>query len=254
MEQPTRRQFVRHFGGALFSMLLFRALVREEAVAGPIRSAARDCLRDVERLSRGLKAGTIEPVEWQREVERVLGGVDLADLRRAIDYDRLARTAVLPDDHEFVEEVHLARRVRSSSVPSFSPYIHALERGRAIVPHGHRNMASMHMILRGEARVRHFDRVADEPQFLTIRETSDVVCRPGDVTTISDEGENVHWFVALGEPVFMFNVGVWEIAKGAAITGREYVDPAGGDRLSDGAIRAPKLDSESAYRKYGKNM
>jgi hypothetical protein len=44
----------------------------------------------------------------------------------------------------------------------------------------------MHVMLRGQAHGRHFDRVHDEPNHITIRPTLDEVLGPGAVTTISD--------------------------------------------------------------------
>jgi hypothetical protein len=61
----------------------------------------------------------------------------------------------------------------------------------------------------------------DEPGFLTIKPTSDKVLRPGAVSTVSDESNNIHWFTALTGPVFMFNTQVMtnlkdERARGSA--------------------------------------
>jgi hypothetical protein len=135
---------------------------------------------------------------------------------------------------------------------SSTPYFYALSKGQAIVPHGHHNLATMHMIVRGRAHVRHFDRVVDEPQHLTIRPTKDRVYAPGEQSTISDQRDNVHWFVALTEPVLMFNIEMHGMT-GELSSWRIYVDPARGERAGNGLIRAGKLNAEDAYRIYGRS-
>ena len=42
---------------------------------------------------------------------------------------------------------------------AFAAKIFGLKPGAAISPHGRRNMVSMHTVLRGNVRVRHFDRL-----------------------------------------------------------------------------------------------
>jgi hypothetical protein len=136
---------------------------------------------------------------------------------------------------------------------SFVPYFYAMRKGAAIVPHGHRNMATMHIVLSGEAHGWHFDRVKDEPKHLIIKPTSDKILKAGDASTISDEKDNIHWFKALTEPVFMFNIGVYGLDSEKDFTGRDYVDPLRGEKLNDGTIRAERLNAVTAYQLYGKS-
>jgi hypothetical protein len=249
----ARRLFTRQLGGAIFGFLFLRTLCRADALAGPVKGPASEWLLDMERLSHDLAAGTLEQVEWQRGIEQRLANVELTDLLAAIDYDRLAKTVVLADDHEAVEEIMLSRSTKMPETLSFSPYFYALKKGRAIVPHGHHNMATMHMVLHGQAHVRHFDRIADEPDYITVRPTTDRVGGPGDVSTISDDRENVHWFVALSEPVYLFNIGVYGIRASEPHRGRDYIDPLGGETSTDGSIRARRVNADEAYRLYGKS-
>ena len=37
------------------------------------------------------------------------------------------------------------------------------------------------------------------------------------------------------------------------ITGRDYVDPLGGEKLKDGLIRARRIEVKEAYKLYGKS-
>jgi hypothetical protein len=88
---------------------------------------------------------------------------------------------------------------------------------------------------------------------LTIKPATDRVIEAGAVTTVSDQSCNIHWFKALSEPVFMFNIGVFGINPSEGFSGRDYIDPVGGEKLKDGLIRARRIEAQEAYRLYGKS-
>ena len=111
----------------------------------------------------------------------------------------------------------------------------------------------MHMMLKGRSHGWQFERVSDEAQYLTIRPTNDKVLEVGAVTTVSDQRDNIHWFKALSEPVFMFNIGVFRINPSEAFNGRDCIDPLGGEKLKDGLIRARRIELKEAYELYGKS-
>ena len=108
------------------------------------------------------------------------------------------------------------------------------------------------MMLSGQARVMHFDRLETADTHMLIRATSDVVAGPGDVSSVSDEKDNIHWFQALSGQVFMFNIGVYQVNAGAAFGERDYVDPLGGAPVGGGALLAPRMARAAAYAKYGR--
>lgn len=247
----TRRVFTRGMLQSLLTLSLVQTLCRRDALAGAPGPVAERWLVDAEDASRAVLRGTLQPIEWQAAIESLFARVDLGDLLRAIDLDRLVQTTALRDDQEARSPVDLRPRAGLPAELSFTPYFYALSKGQAIVPHGHHNLATMHMVVRGRARVRHFDRVVDEPEHLTIRATKDAVFAPGDLSTISDQRDNVHWFVALTEPVLLFNIEMHGMT-GEQSSWRIYVDPARGERVGDGLIRAGKLNAEDAYRMYGK--
>jgi hypothetical protein len=232
---------------------LVRSLDSAGAVAGSVAPVVRKWLMEMESVSKQLRSGKVEPAEWQRQIESLLSNVDFKDLLSAIDYDRLSKTAILPEDHESAEDVDFSGNRGLPSELSFAPYFYAMKKGVSIVPHGHRNMATMHMMLTGQAHGRQFERVSDEEHYLTIRPTIDKVIEPGAVTTISDQKNNIHWFRALSEPVFMFNIGVYGIHPSEKFTGRDYIDPQGGQKLSGGLIRARRIEVNEAYKLYGKS-
>jgi hypothetical protein len=251
--KTSRRTFTRDLLGSLLTFSLIKSLDNVAALAGPVTPIVRKWLIEMESVTHRLRHGTVNPIDWQRQIESLLARVELKDLMSAIDYDQLAKTAVFPDDHESAGDVDFSKAEGLPADLSFAPYFYAMRKGVAIVPHGHRNMASMHMMLKGSAHSRQFERVADEEQYVTIKPTSDKVLEPGAVTTMSEKKDNIHWFKALSEPVFMFNIGVFRINPAADFSGRDCIDPLGGQKLRDGLIRARRLELKEAYKLYGKS-
>lgn len=239
--------------GSLLTFSLVKSLDGVGVLAGGVRPIVRRWVAEMESVTLELRRGKVKPAEWQRHIEALLSRVDLKDLLAAIDYDRLAQKAVFPEDHESAEDVDFSKEGGLPAELSFAPYFYAMRKDVAIVPHGHRNMASMHMMLKGQAHGRQFERVFDEERYLTIKPTVDKVLKAGAVTTISDQRDNIHWFKALSEPVFMFNIGVFGINPSEEFTGRDYVDPLGGEKLKDGLIRARRIEVKEAYKLYGKS-
>jgi hypothetical protein len=61
----------------------------------------------------------------------------------------------------------------------------------------------------------------------------------------------VHWFLALDEPAFIFNIHVMGInPDNTEPTGRIYLDP-NGEKLKGGLIRAKRIESDDAHKLYG---
>jgi hypothetical protein len=239
--------------GSLLTFSLVKSLDHVDVLANNVRPIVRKWLIEMEYVTQQLRQGQRKTIEWQGHIESLLSRVDMNDLLSAIDFDRLAKAAVFPEDHESAEELKFSHTKGLPKKLSFIPFFYAMKKGTAIVPHGHRNMASMHMMLKGQAHGWQFQRVSDEDQYLTIRPTNDKVQEIGAVTTVSDQRDNIHWFKALSEPVFMFNIGVFGINPSKDFSGRDYVDPLGGEKLKDGLIRARRIEVKEAYRLYGKS-
>jgi hypothetical protein len=249
----SRRNFSSQLLGSLLTFSLVKSLNHVNVLAKSFEPIARRWLIEMEEVTQQLRQGKVKTTEWQNQIESLLSRVDLNDLLTAIDYDKLAKTAVFPEDHESAEDVDFSHSPGLPAELSFSPYFYAMKKGTAIVPHGHRNMTSMHMMLKGQSHGWQFERVSDEAQYVTIKPTNDRVLDVGVVTTVSDERNNIHWFKALSEPVFMFNIGVFRLNPSKDFSGRDYVDPIGGEKLGNGLIRARRLEVKEAYQRYGKS-
>jgi hypothetical protein len=250
MSELTRRSFGAATLEALLLACLFQRSARADALGGTLKWSLRPWLRRLDETSAALSSGGVAPRAWQQEVEEILGRVDLADFFRSLDFDRLAAAARFPSEGEGMQRLYFLEEGGRLQPLTFRPFLFTLKRGTAVVPHGHHNMATRHMVLDGRARVRHFDRLETTATDMLIRPISDAVEGPGQVTSISDEHQNIHWFEALSDRVFMFNIGVYQVRPGP-FGERDYVDPLGGVVLGDGSVRAARLGRSDAYAKYG---
>lgn len=124
-----------------------------------------------------------------------------------------------------------------------------MKKDRAIIPHGHINMSSAHLILQGEMHLRHYDKLFQEEQNLIIKPTIDKIAKIGESSSISDEKNNVHWFIANTESAFTFDVIMLNLKD------KPYdiynLDIYQKQDLSNGTMRVPILDVETALKKYG---
>ncbi|MBW3542655.1 MAG: hypothetical protein KY476_20520 [Planctomycetes bacterium] len=251
MSDLSRRAFTKQALGGLLTYSLLETLAQRDAFAEPVKTAAATWLRDVDELGRAVKGLTLRQVEWQKKTEELFSRVALGDLLRFIDFDKLAATSKLVDNG--------ARSIRFEfpeveGVPKelvFGKQIFGLKKGRSVVPHGHNNMATAFLVLKGECRGRHYDRIEDREDHFLIRPTIDRSFSPGGCSTVSDYKDNIHWFTALSEPAYIFNIHVLNIAPGGGIpTGRVYLNPEGRKR-PDGLIEAPRIGYKQSHELFG---
>ena len=118
------------------------------------------------------------------------------------------------------------------------------------MPHGHANMCTGFIVLKGKFRGRHYDKVESHKDHFLIKPTIDREFGPGELSTISDHKDNIHWFQAVSGTGYIFNVHVNDYAEGLGSSGRLYLDPDG-EKVAGGLIKAPKMSSGACHKKYG---
>lgn len=254
MENSARRRFTTDLIGSLFAFFLVETLSANELLAKPIHVIAKDWLLEVEEASQMMRKQKLSPGEWQTKIAEIFARVELQDLLRAIDFDRLHKKLKLVGPQEAIIEVELAHRKGLPAELSFDAMIYGMKKGAVIPPHCHRNMTSMHMPIGGALHGWHFDRVADEADHLIIQPTMDKALVLGEVATTSDEKDNVHWFQPSGEVAYTFNLAVFRIDRTQKVGGRQfYVDAAHGEKVEGDKLRVRRLSAEDAYKIYGKS-
>lgn len=246
----TRRQFGQETLGSLLTYSLLQTLYGRDAFGGEMKTLAANWLKDLQELSQDVKGKKMPQLEWQKKVDALLGEVDLADTLKFLDFEKLTANIKYKDQGE------LGLRARLPAVEGlptdlvFGHQVFALSKGRSVVPHGHNNMATAFLILKGDFRGRHYDRLEDDGQHIIIRPTIDRAFSTGEHSTVSDYKDNVHWFTATSEQAFIFNIHIMNVDPDKKNTGRVYLDP-NGEKLSDDRIRAKRVSSGEVYRLYG---
>lgn len=248
----TRRDFTEKIVGSLAVFSLLDALLATDAFGADLKSLLGRWLSDLDQLARDVKSQALKQVEWQKKVEELYSKVDLPDFLKLIEFDKLEKSA---ESYKGLGAKSLNVNFPViEGVPTkfiFGRQIFAVKKGRSIVPHGHDSMATAFLVLKGQLRGRHYERLANEPKHMIITPTIDREFGPGGASSISDYKDNVHWFRALSDSAFVFNIHVLGVTPGSKYpTGRVYVDPDG-EKLEGGKIRARVIDHDEADKLYG---
>ncbi len=249
----TRREFAEKAIGSVALLALMDTLFgRDLLFASPVRPLATKWLGELDRLGRDCKSQKLKQVEWQAKVEELFSRIDLPEFLKYIDFETLARKGE--------EYKGLGARSLSVNFPQvegvptklvFGRQVFAMKKGRSIVPHGHNNMATCFLVLRGRCHGRHYERLENEPEHMIVKPTIDREFGPGGTSSISDYKDNVHWFKSLSDSAFVFNIHVMGINPSLKEpTGRIYIDPDG-EKLEGGRIRARLIEHDEADKLYG---
>ncbi len=251
MNDLTRRTFTKQTLGSLLTYSLLESVCLHDSLADEVKPIALKWLKDLQQLGEDVKGQRLRHVEWQMKVEELFANVDLPDLMRLINFDRLAKSTQFLDNG--------ARSIRFKfpqvdDLPTntvFGKQIFGLKKGRSVVPHGHNNMVTAFLILKGDLRGRHYDRLEDAADHIFVKPTIDRSFGPGECSTVSDYKDNVHWFQAITEPAYIFNIHVLDVRAGSHLpTGRVYINP-NGEKLAGGLIRAPRIGYKEAHTLFG---
>ena len=237
-------------GGAL-TFSLVKSLAGAHALGASVKPAAEKWLAEVEEFSGALLGSKLRPSAWQEKVEELFRRVELKDLLRTINFDELVKAPLFPEDHESALELEFPNVEGLPARLTYVPMFIAFKQGRAVVPHGHHNMVSMHMLLEGEVHTRLYENRGGDDVHMLIEPSLDKTFARGELSTVSDERHNIHWFRATRGPAFMFNVAVFGLDGTRNFSGRDYIDPLGGQKLGDGRLRARRIDHKEAFRLYG---
>ena len=248
MSMLSRREFQQQTLGSLMTWSLLNTLFTADAFADDVKLVATKWLTELKTMSRDLRGDKLGPVAWQKQVEDLFAKVDLPEMLKFVDFDKLTRDVKLPASGEMSLRATLPKVEGLPTDLVFGHQVFALGKGRSIVPHGHDNMSTAFLILQGEFQGRHFDRLEDDDKHMIIKPTLDKTFGVGGCSTVSDFKDNVHWFKSNSDRSFIFNIHV--ISANAGPSGRVYVDPDG-EKLSGGRIKARKIDHTEANKLYG---
>jgi len=226
-------------------------LATRNALAKPLQAKVFEGLREMSVLASELRHGALRPETWQDEMARLVAPLDVHEAMQAIDLDALIpELDPLPSDRPRVKELGFSDLDDALREAGLHIRLFALARGRAIVPHGHHGLVSMHWLLRGSLHGRHYDRLSQTRTHVIMRPTLDEVLRPGAATSVSDQRDNIHWFVALDAPAFTLDT-VLSHLNPEGPSGRFYLDPNAAEPGQGDQLRTPIISPADARHRYG---
>ncbi|MDZ4685116.1 MAG: hypothetical protein SH850_08500 [Planctomycetaceae bacterium] len=248
MSSLNRREFTEQTVGSLLTWSLLQTLFANTAFSAEVQPIAAKWLADLNAMSLDLKAEKLDPLQWQKQVELLFSRVELTELMTFIDFDKLTKDVPPKERGELSLKPKLPEVEGLPTKLVYGHQVFALNKGRSVVPHGHDNMATAFLILKGDFHGRCYDRLEDAREHMILRPTIDRSFSAGGVSTVSDLKDNVHWFQAKTDGSYIFNIHVMSVKPGK--TGRVYVDPAG-EKLSGDRLRCRKIDHAEAEKMYG---
>lgn len=246
----SRRKFGKQLVSLITTYSLLESLFITDAFGKRIKPITDHWANQLNTICQDLKKSSLSQTQWQDQIEQLLASVEMDDLLKFIDFEKLT------NNFQFAELGVSTNPVIFPSIEGlpkntvFVKKIFGLQKDRAIIPHGHSNMTSSHLVLKGELDLRQFEKVGEEENHLLVKPTVHRIAKVGDASSISDERNNIHWFVANSAHAFTLDVIMLDLG------GKQYdihnIDIRDGEILSDGLIRAEKMDVDSALKKYGK--
>ena len=265
MEEPekiSRRAFTATLLNSLLTFSLVKTAYKRDLFAQAIRPLTDKWLKNLHQLCGDLRTNKVSQVLWQQLVEQLFAQVELPDLLRFIDFDRLEKQITIPNDSVAVGQIEFPKPIWMPDQRGWGMSIFGSGPGVSIIPHGHHNMVSMHLILKGTMHVRHYDWdvrhydwVREETHYLIIKPTIDQKSSVGEATTISNDKDNIHWLKNIGkDKAFTLDVVVAGLDAELNYSYKQiFIDPVGGEKIDGELIRVRKIGYEEANKLYRKS-
>ncbi len=245
----NRRTFTQKFAGAIASYALLETLVGGKMIARACQPLTDHWVKELNEMSMDLRDGSITPAMWQSQIDKLFNRVALEDLLDLTEFDQLIRRFQYPDLGVATKGVRFPRLAGLPDDLVFLKKIFGMQRDRAIIPHGHRNMVSCHYVLKGDLELKHYDKIEEDDEHMIIEPTIEKIASPGSHSSISDERNNVHWLRARSRHAFTFDVIILDLQDRPWSV--DNIDPIAGENIGGNRLRVRKLGVDEALKIYG---
>ncbi|WP_296702284.1 hypothetical protein [Algoriphagus sp.] len=245
-----RREFTKGILATVTSFALMDSLFAYNAIGKNIKPLTDHWAIQLNEFCSDLKTDSISTIQWQQKIVELYSKIELEEILKFIDFENLLKGFEYPDLGVSTKPVKFPKLDGLPEKTVFIKKIFGMKKDRAIIPHGHSNMASAHLILEGEMHLRHYEKIQQDGKNLIIKPTIDQISLVGESSSISDEKDNVHWFIANTETAFTFDVIMLDLNdKSYDIHNLDIYES---EDLKNGTLKVPILDVQTALKKYGK--
>ena len=251
--EPTRREFPARLLGSAITFGLVEMLWSRDLFADAVKPTIDKWLRELVAMTKDLRGRKLTDLRvpdarWRTSTS----GSTSRPCARSSSSTRSRRRRSCRTAGPRTSGFDLSKVEGLPANVGFGKQIFGCKKGRSIVPHGHANMCTGFIVLKGKWHGRHYDRVETHADHYVIKPTIDREFEPGELSTISDHKDNIHWFKA--------GVGrrrTSSTSTSSGTTRRSRRRAAGctstrtGEKLSGGLVKAPKMTSAECHKKYG---
>jgi hypothetical protein len=254
METVSRRAFGKRLLSSLLTYSLLKTAFERDLFAQSVKPITERWLKGIHELCGDLRTNRVSQTQWQERIGQLHSRLPLTELLRFLDFEKLESQIVVPPGGEKTKLFDFPKLdwLPEADGRGWGMSIFAVDKGSAISPHGHYNMVSAHLVLKGEFHVRHFDRVEEQSEHWIIRPTIDRLSKPGEETSISEKKDNIHWLKNVGhDKAFTLDVVVAGLDQSLDYSFKQtFLDPTGGEKLTGGLIRARKISYGESVKLY----
>ena len=244
-----RRTFFKETVKVVSSYALMSSLINNQLIAKSVSPITDHWLKQLNDMSHDLKIGGITPKDWQTQIETLYSKVPLHEIIDLVDFEQMIKNFEYPEKGVNTKKISFPPLVELPKKLAFYSKLFGMKKGRAVIPHGHVNMASCHYVLNGEVSLKQYDKIEESESHMIIKKTVDEIGKKGSYSSISDDQNNVHWLKATTDFAHTFDVIVLDIS------GKPYevnnIDPRSAVKETDGSIKARKISVEEGLEKYG---
>jgi hypothetical protein len=248
-----RRKFTQTIAATLAFASLYKFSKAENLLNRKIHSDTDLFFTSIKELSIQYVNNHISDIEWRVKINELYSqyfhGNEIETLSKAIDFKLLKKQLSFGNKGRGRVTVESPLNFESEQFLLKTQLI-GIQKGYAIPPHVHENMASCSLILSGSPLVTQFNRLETFEDYVIVEKDSEHYQKQGDWSVVSPFKNNLHWFKAIHEDSFLLNVNVEGLNKKKAKPGiRVDIESS---EASSNTYKATIISDEEAQLKYGK--
>lgn len=172
-----RRELAKQILATVTSFALMDSLLAFNAIGEKIKPITTHWAIQLNEFCSDLHTETITATQWQQKIEELYDKIELKELLKFIDFENLVKGFEYPDLGVSTKPIKFPKLNGLPEKTVFIKKIFGMKKERAIIPHGHSNMASAHLILNGEMHLRHYDKIQQDGQSLIIKPSIDSIVK-----------------------------------------------------------------------------